>query len=141
METIYAYIAGIIDGEGCISIRKVYRKNKTQVFYIPMIEVGMTHRKTIEFIAKTFGGSVWYEVIRKSGKNQHKWRKAGTHIIPVLQKVFPYLITKKKQAIVALSFASLIGKRGHKWSITERAYQNSIRIPLFKKMYSLNHLR
>lgn len=137
-EILYAYLAGIIDGEGCISIRKLPRK---YLYYNPMIEVGMTVRAPIDLLAKTFGNSVWYEVPRNQGrwKNQHKWRVAGKNVIPVLNAILPYLTVKKEQALVALEFASIMSKRGSKWSPDERISQNAIREPLFQKMYSLNH--
>lgn len=40
MDTVYAYLAGLIDGEGCISIRKTFQNGKDQ--FKPMVEVGMT---------------------------------------------------------------------------------------------------
>src|SRR3990167_4649763 len=87
METIYAYLAGIIDGEGCISIRKC--KQGKYIYFKPMIEVSMTHRPTIEFVAKTFGNSVWYEVRAiYRHKKIYKWRATGTNVIPILKNIF-----------------------------------------------------
>ena len=138
METIYAYLAGIIDGEGCISIRKC--KQGKYIYFKPMIEVSMTHRPTIEFVAKTFGNSVWYEVRAiYRHKKIYKWRATGTNVIPILKNILPYLITKREQAIVALEMANLLSKKGHKWSSPERIRQNATRLPLFDKMFILNH--
>lgn len=140
MKITYAYLAGIIDGEGCISIRKC--KQGKYVYFKPMIEVGMTVKAPIEFLAKTFGGSVWYEVIRKSGKNQHKWRVTGTNIVPIIKAILPHLMVKQEQANLCLKLCSYIQPRkGHsnKWTPQERIFQESVRLPLFEKMYLLNH--
>ena len=114
-----------------------------------MIEVGMTDKQPIELLAKTFGNSVWYEVphymhnnIKKQGKNVHKWRVAGTPIVPILDKILPFLLVKKKQALLCLELCKYIKPKGggsNKWTPQERIIQESVRLPLFKKMYLLNH--
>ena len=107
-----------------------------------MIEVGMTVKSPIELLAKTFGNSVWYEVRHGQHKPVHKWRATGSHLIPILKKLLPYLIVKKEQALLCLELCSYIQtfKGTKKWSPKERVRQNLIREPLFNKMYNLNHI-
>lgn len=49
------YLAGLIDGEGSFVIHK--REHENRVRFTPMIVLGMTHEKTVEFVADTFNVS------------------------------------------------------------------------------------
>ncbi|MBI2327595.1 LAGLIDADG family homing endonuclease [Candidatus Curtissbacteria bacterium] len=109
MKTVYAYLAGLIDGEGCISIRKTFQYGKDQ--FKPMVEVGMTDIEPMQLLQKTFGGSYWPELIRGRNLPVTKWRVTGTHVIPVLKPLLKYLLAKKRQAEIALALAYRI----HHW--------------------------
>lgn len=109
MNTTYAYLAGLIDGEGCISIRKTFQYGKDQ--FKPMVEVGMTDIEPMKLLKQTFGGSYWPELVRGMNLPITKWRVTGSHVIPVLEPLLPYLLAKKKQAQIALELA----RRIHRW--------------------------
>ncbi len=110
MNTVYAYLAGLIDGEGCISIRKTFQNGKDQ--FKPMIEVGMTDIEPMKLLQQTFGGSYWPEIVRGMKLPITKWRVTGSHIIPVLEPLLPYLLAKKRQAEIALTLARRIKRQG-----------------------------
>lgn len=137
----YAYLAGIIDGEGCVSIRKCPQGKN--IYFKPMVEVGMADRQPIELLCSSFSNnSVWFEVPKNEGKWRpvHKWRVTGSNVIPVLKKTLPYLLVKKKQALLCLKCCKLILKRGGKFtSQEEKTKNNKERSILFNLMYSLNH--
>lgn len=112
-----AYIAGIIDGEGCITIRKW--KSQGKIYHKPVIELGMCCRDVVAFVADYFGkNSLWFDVYRKNIKWKpiHKWRVTGTFVIPILEQILPFLIEKREQAEIVLKLARTmkkrIGKRG-----------------------------
>ncbi len=139
METLYAYIAGLIDGEGCISIRRC--KQGKFIYYKPMIEVGMTDRQPIELLEKTFGNSAWYEVI-PTGKRKlicHKWRVTGSNCVPVLNPILPYLIVKRKQALIVIEFIKRIFPKGIHFTPKTRAIEYRARTTLYKKMQIVNN--
>lgn len=139
VDTVYAYIAGLIDGEGCISIRRC--KQGKYVYYKPMIEVGMVSREPIELLEKTFGNSVWYE-IAPSGKRRlicHKWRVTGSKCLPIFQAIMPYLLVKRKQAFIAMSLIERIFRRGQHFTQETRIREYRVRTVLFKKMRKVNH--
>lgn len=138
METIYAYLAGIIDGEGCISIRRC--KQGKFIYFKPMIEVGMTNKGPIELLEKTFGNSAWYE-IAPSGKRKlicHKWRVTGTNCLPVLNAISPFLIVKKQQASIAKELIIRIFPRGKHFTSITRAVEYKKRTSLYRKMRTIN---
>lgn len=100
-----AYTAGIIDGEGCISIIKntTYR-HKLCRFYLS-VSVGNTNEWLILWLKDAYGGSI---VQTPPKKVQHKpvlsWRVSGKLAIEFLELIAPYLQLKKLQAEVAIKF-------------------------------------
>lgn len=96
------YLAGILDGEGSISIGKArWRKNGREYRYCQVqLYVRMQNREPLDLFAQRFGGTV--------KQNPHTYvlswsnRKAGD----VLRALLPYLRVKKPQAVLALEFLS-----------------------------------
>jgi hypothetical protein len=90
-----AYFAGLIDGEGGIYLRKKGINGIRQY-----IQVNMTCHLTILSLQQHFGcGSVRPRKIEKGHrKPQWIWRVYGYNAINVCSRIFPYLITKRKDA-------------------------------------------
>ncbi len=159
-EFDYAYLAGIIDGEGCIRIAKVapnkdnIHKNRkyTSTRYTLRIIIEMCDIETISFISKMFGNKPF----RKRRRND-RWRPiyeiawTTDQAENLLKKILPYLQGKRNQAELALQFQYNIKKdcggrkyRGHKnclpqseLNIREHFYQL---LRLAKKNHSLSSL-
>ena len=60
-ETDIAYLAGLIDGEGCFSIN--YYKNTDK--YVPYISISMTNEDVLKHISKIF--NVKYFQVKRNG--------------------------------------------------------------------------
>jgi len=101
-----AYCAGIIDGEGSICITKTRpQQARTAPLHAPMIRVGMVEREVMEFLLDTFQcGWIYDEGVRKDRPtNQfiYRWRITNRdEVIKCIDMILPYLIVKKKQAIL-----------------------------------------
>lgn len=98
-----AYIAGIIDGEGCISLSK----EKKTGYFIPSIFVGMCDSMCINILHMYTGlGSLSHRAPSHWGnKHVYIWQvRNRLEIYLLLKAVHPYLITKRKQADVLLEF-------------------------------------
>ena len=54
---LHYYLAGIVDGEGCIRIDRSVHAGKNSL-YKAVLQVGMVERNVIELIHNTFGGSM-----------------------------------------------------------------------------------
>ena len=94
-----AYLAGLIDGEGCLKI-----ENHGTIRLI----IGMTDRKAIYWIYQTFGGNIGIDKTKK-GKNFYVWRmNQGKDLFYLLLLVMPFLITKKQ--IIYDSFKKIVNK-------------------------------
>ncbi len=103
-EADKGYIAGIIDGEGCIGLSKYYRKSG-RVRYSPLVRIQMTDYETIRYFYDTFSGSYCYK--RKAPlnwKDQWQWAidfRGGYEFIKCL---LPYLRIKKRQAEMFIEY-------------------------------------
>lgn len=107
IETQRAYIAGIVDGEGTITIKKrnVKRKSGVFCFYTCVVIVVNTDKKMLDFIANLYEG--WININRRLKGNQRRsyiWVCGGDNMRKLLKDIFPYLIIKKKQAKIVLQF-------------------------------------
>lgn len=96
------YIAGILDGEGCISIAK----NGESSGWIT-IHVAMTARIIPDLLYARYGGSL---STSNGNPGVHKdlttWMIASRKAEVVLKEVLEFLVVKKEQAEVALDFQS-----------------------------------
>lgn len=97
-----AYMAGILDGEGCIFIHKLKDNGKNK----PVIILEITNKEVIEWIHERFGGSMGFRKKRKEHwKDSYSWGLYVQLEIQIfLEKVFPFMIVKKKQASIMLFF-------------------------------------
>jgi len=116
----YAYIAGIIDGEGSIMITKSVcgYKRKTPS-YTPRIKVGKTERQCLDFIVKHTGiGTITCEGVRKShrdGCNRKGFFVWQVHSLincpKFLKLIMPFLVLKRPQAKLLLSYCKGFNKQ------------------------------
>ena len=99
---IEAYAAGLLDGEGCIS---VYGRGQLQV----RIKVG--DLESLDLLASKFGGGL-YEAPAPSGRPMWTWNLSGVESQDFLRCVLPYLIVKRSQARLALDYPVMaLGQR------------------------------
>jgi hypothetical protein len=113
----YAWAAGIIDGEGCISIltTKAYPHRNQKTNYRLQVFVGMQHEETIQKLHSIFDlGSmhVLCEPSRQSKIYRVMW--TGPTAGKVLELVLPYLVTKREHAQLAMKFLSLPKFKGRR---------------------------
>ena len=104
-ETDRSWLAGIIDGEGCIGISRSYPKDKSQ-YYSPYLRVKMNDREVIENIVRiTKSGKVIKEKdYSKDGikrKQQYGWRVDGKMACKIISDCYKYLIAKRNQTKIA----------------------------------------
>jgi hypothetical protein len=96
-----AYVAGIIDGEGWIGFHT--RENGTLRV---AIRVKMTNMDVPMALHAQYGGSIQHykQARERNRKAQHEWIIIQDQACLVLIDIFQYLIVKRKQAILALSY-------------------------------------
>jgi len=96
-KTDLAYVAGLIDGEGCIGAQLHKSKDCSMIF----IKVGMADRECVEFLQFLFGGKIYQEKIKR--KNTiYVWALYGMKAWEILKEIKPYLILKRSRAEIAI---------------------------------------
>jgi len=128
--TLYAYIAGIIDGEGTIRI------GKSKTNYYASISIGMTEKKVIKLISSMFGAKVRIECV-PNRKIIYRWGTSGNIVIPkIIKKIYPYLIVKKKQADLILMFCKKpeIGKKQCRICKSEKIHGYGLCVNCYMKL-------
>lgn len=109
-ETEKAYLAGLIDGEGCIFISKYRGKNNVSPVYNLRVIVAMSEKEILEDMQKITGaGRVHYNptVSKKRENWSEMWQwitTATADVKALLDAIYPYLRIKKSQADTALQF-------------------------------------
>lgn len=98
---VFAYFAGIVDGEGCLRIEK----NSKRACFSPMITVVNTNPILIDKLHFFFGGYVGsYQYGNSRWKLSYVWRITGSNAIDLLSQLMPYLVVKKAQAEQLMAF-------------------------------------
>lgn len=108
-ELQIAYLAGIIDGEGTITIHRHRQHNRPTYQMRPRLIVSNTNRLLLGELQRRHGGTVITNNQRKKHKPHHKdvylWRVCGTdELFALIQKLRPHLIVKGALAEVMLKY-------------------------------------
>jgi len=147
--TMLAYLAGVIDGEGCIGIRKTKAGSSgsfKSTRYSAIMTVGNTSRLMIEQLIAAFGvGCVTYRYPTKTKRACYLWSTSSLGAQHVLRLVRPYLIVKREQAAVLLEFVdnfdSFKGARhGKKGGQVVSPDELARRERLYQQLRSLNRV-
>lgn len=104
MTTSYEYLAGFVDGEGHIGIKKHTRflRSKSECYY-ERISVANTNKEIIDIFKKEFGGYVYHHKPSKLSNNSYwSWEVTNKQARIMLEKIYPYLIVKKIEADVVM---------------------------------------
>lgn len=128
-STDLAYAAGLLDGEGCIGIRRRGRRGG-KGFRIGQrtlaVEVTNTDEGMVRWLHNLFGGSVSYSPASYSLNRKAKWHWhcQANMALRCLDATFPYLKTKWRQAKLARRFQRYVQVVGRKSSPRLQALQD-----------------
>lgn len=142
-ETELAYLAGIIDGEGCFFIG-LFRTDATNglLNYHTYIKITNTDKGLIDWIHKKAKATNIQQTrrTRKSLKERdiHHSQIGGQTLDALLPKIYPYLIVKRKQCEIMLKMRStfVYKRRLQKKEISQEIHD--IRYHCYLEMRSLN---
>jgi hypothetical protein len=136
----YAYLAGLLDGEGCfqayISERgmTVYRIAEPKHLGLPYmrtayqvcIEMSMCDEKTVRWVHQNFGGALAFKDCarrKKTCRSQWHWRVWNDTAYALLKKIYPFLIGKKPQAALIFKFMEIkkqkVAPGSHRWKLRD----------------------
>ena len=123
------YIAGFVDGEGCLSIYKHQDKriNKGYTFY-PKFTICSTNKYILSLLKRELGGRIFISN-KKSNTSKCVYALAIQDLESIetaIDKIYPHLILKRKQADILLKYCK-IRKEGKEYSERENKLYNQIK--------------
>ena len=111
-----AYAAGIVDGEGCITINHAKSKQCMRGYFNALqIKVAMTTYQVPYWLLDTFGGSIREQPT--TGKLIYVWTIGSRQASNLLKQLLPHLKNTKLQAETAIKFQDNMVMGGHKTQV------------------------
>jgi hypothetical protein len=99
--TTLAYLAGMIDGDGYITINRSERAGK--VYHAPQVGIAGTRREPHDLAASLWGGAVsCYAPSNPRHRPQFQWSRQGAAAADIIRSLEPYLLVKREHAWLAL---------------------------------------
>lgn len=129
----WKYIAGLIDGEGCIDFQcHVDQRNKEPRLYIvPRLRIAMTviAKDLLEILRANHGGNIWEHNRKLKNPNWTPaiyWQVQGKQLRPLLQNVVNHLFLKREQAKLCIWWIDrCMGRRWNKLNQIETVRQGA----------------
>jgi site-specific DNA-methyltransferase (adenine-specific) len=94
-ETDEAWLGGIIEGEGCITIAH------HNGYYEPRVQIAMVNKGVLDRVQQITGvGTVSKQTERNNPKwrDSYIWKASGSTAAKICSDIFDYLVSKKEQA-------------------------------------------
>ncbi len=107
-----AYAAGLIDGEGCISIY-CNRRNGLDFHYVRLtVQLSYKGLPTLKRMQSAFGGSIASRVEKRNSPPTpfYVWRLGQQDACRLLYAMLPYMGIKRANALLALHFNEVVQK-------------------------------
>ncbi len=96
-----AYLAGVIDSDGYISIVRSERNGS--LYHAPQIGISGTRRQPHDLAASIWGGAVsLYHPKNPAHRGQYQWSRQGAVAATAIEAVLPFLRIKGDHALLAL---------------------------------------
>lgn len=117
-----AYLAGLFDGEGCITSYGGKRQDRSS-FSAPAVSVQISNSNLDVLILaqNTFGGKIYSKCIKNPKyKPQWTWIVRGKEAERFLSDLLPHLIIKRTQAKIGLTMLVLQGERNTEYYETRK---------------------
>ena len=124
-----AYLAGVMDGEGCIHIARL-NDNRPRLVgreptmsYRVYVQVSMVDRVGVSLFEEIFGGCVMFS--RRTGRSAKyrpiwRWDISSGRAVYVIDTLLPWLRVKRPQALLALEFGRGVKQPGYRGYTTEQ---------------------
>ena len=112
-ETDLAWVAGIVDGEGCILLSQ--RQNPSGPYWVLRVVIANTSLLMLNRVKEILGlGNIISKGTPRSSRHrmQWYWEASTKKAEAVLTLLEPYLVNKHEEARLALLSRRLIGRHG-----------------------------
>lgn len=101
------YLAGLIDGEGCVTIfrHRTVECREDHWTYRPLVQIGMIHKPLLYLICAEYGGKVHLKKAPDSTRRSSAtWSLRGGRCIELMKQIEPFLIVKKAEAQLLIQY-------------------------------------
>jgi len=117
-EAMRAWVAGIVDGEGCITIIKTKSSHSESLSFPPIVQVRMCDREPLDRLVDVVGSKIGKAQMPPSHYANHQreswqWKVVSEQAATVISEIYPYLTCKRRQAIVAWNHQQFRSNRGN----------------------------
>ena len=114
-QTVWAYLAGIVDGEGTLTILvDTWKKRGEKIVLLPLVAISNKDESLMNWLQKTFQMQ-WITRNGVSGFGAKRGLQTSITTYPfvrwILKNISHYLIIKKKHADLILKFIECRGQR------------------------------
>jgi len=135
-----AYLAGLIDGEGCIFVNgtrtnKAAKGCKRGIAYRSGLAIAMTGYPVLKWVQSITGvGKIRKYKSKKKYKQAWRWSVWSTQASNLLRQILPFLILKRKQAENQILFQSrmrypgLFGLTDAEWNFRKKCALKSSKL-------------
>lgn len=117
-DSDFGWAAGILDGEGCVSIVRRTTVNERYLhYYYRRLIVPNTAWVMLARLRYLFGGTVNVRSLRPVAKRKvvWVWDLSGPQMVKALRCLEPYLIVKRAQAQIVLYFPAGPPSKHYSW--------------------------
>jgi len=102
-----AYLAGIVDGEGSLTIGNYSSNKKTgAIHYQTTLQINNTDEGLILWIHNIFGGNIVRYTEKQTPKNSRqavfRWIANGDRLTHICELILPYVVVKRRQVEIML---------------------------------------
>jgi len=98
------YLAGLFDGEGCVTIGLAKGKARRQPMHILHCALSMTDEPAVKTYYDRFGGQFDGPIHRPDRQPQWRWRVCANDALKFLLVMKPYLRVKAPQTSIGIEF-------------------------------------
>lgn len=108
-ETNLAYVAGLFDGEGCITLCKIKRKANRSESMLLQLNLSNTYLEALEFVKSLYGfGSIVKHTKKEGRKQGYSYVLNAKSAEMFLSSIEKYSIIKIGQIRIALKFRKIV---------------------------------
>lgn len=106
-----AYVAGLVDGEGCIG----FTKSRSNL--IPRVMITNTNKDLMDLLKENFGGHILsVKKVNDTWKRAYHWCICNKKAIDFLEKIEKHLILKINQALCLYAYECIRPGKGKSWT-------------------------
>lgn len=145
-EEEFAYFAGFVDAECCLSISVNKRKNRPYPYYKIVLSCNNSKSPNFYWIKARFGGFVHFVDRKAKGmacRNQIMWRLCSRQLFNILPKIQPFLRYKRPVCDKLIELVKLSFPKGDLQMVESirKTYHSTlaIRDEIVRAVHQLNH--